>query len=255
VAVQAVLYVLSVIFGLVVGSFLNVVIYRVPRHESLVRPGSHCPGCGAAIRWYDNIPVLGWCALHGRCRACKERISVRYPLVEAFTGASFGLAAWRYGVSWGLLLAWFVVAVLICLALIDLDHMIVPSIISLPAAAVGLGASIAIHPERWWLYLAAAAGAAAFCFLLVVAWPGGAGMGGGDVTMALFVGGVLGFPGVLLGFFLAFLIGFFVGMYVLIVLKRSRKTQLPFGPFLSIGTYVALFGGEQIIHGYLGLFR
>jgi leader peptidase (prepilin peptidase)/N-methyltransferase len=253
--VQAILYIFSVVLGLVVGSFLNVVVYRVPRHESLLRPSSHCPRCDVAIRWYDNVPVLSWGLLRGRCRACKDRISVRYPLVEASTGASFGLAAWRYGVSWSLLLAWFVVAVLICLALIDLDHMIIPSIISLPAAAIGLGASIAIHPERWWLFLASAGGAAAFCFILVVAWPGGAGMGGGDVTMALFVGSVLGFPAVLVGFFLAFLIGFFVGMYVLVVLKRSRKTQVPFGPFLSIGAYVALFAGDPIIHGYLDLFR
>jgi leader peptidase (prepilin peptidase)/N-methyltransferase len=182
--VQTILYVFSVIFGLIVGSFLNVAIYRVPRRESLVRPGSHCPGCGAAIKWYDNIPLFGWVSLRGHCRACKGRISVRYPLVEAFTGASFGLAAWRFGLSWSLLLAWFVVAVLICLALIDLDHMIIPSIISLPGAAIGLGASIAIRPDRWWLYLASATGAAAFCFVLVIAWPGGAGMGGGDVTMA-----------------------------------------------------------------------
>jgi leader peptidase (prepilin peptidase)/N-methyltransferase len=253
-AVEAIPYVFSVVFGLIIGSFLNVVVYRLPRHESLVHPGSHCPSCDAAIRWYDNIPLVSWVILRGRCRSCKNRISVRYPLVEAFTGASFGLAAWRFGFDWPLLLAWFAVAVLVCLAMIDLEHMIIPSIITLPAAALGLGAAIAIHPARWWLYVASGAGAAAFCFLLVVAWPGGAGMGGGDVTMALFVGSVLGYPAVLVSFFVAFLVGSLVGMYVLLVLKRSRKTQVPFGPFLSVGAYAALFAGDAIVRGYLDLF-
>jgi leader peptidase (prepilin peptidase)/N-methyltransferase len=253
-AVLAILYVFSVLFGLVIGSFLNVVIYRVPRHESLLRPGSHCPGCDAAIRWYDNIPLVSWIVLRGRCRSCKNRISIRYPLVEGFTGASFGLAAWRFGLDWPVLLAWFVIAIVLCLALIDLDHMILPSVITLPAAAIGLGASVALHPEKWWWYLASAAGAAAFCFILAIGWPGGAGMGGGDVTMALFVGSVLGFPAVLVGFFFAVLLGFLVGMYMLVVQKKSRKTQVPFGPFLSIGTYVAFFAGETILTGWLGLF-
>jgi leader peptidase (prepilin peptidase)/N-methyltransferase len=251
--VNAIPYVVSVVFGLIIGSFLNVVIYRVPRHESLVRPRSHCPGCGEAIRWFDNIPVASWLLLRGRCRSCDNHISLRYPLVETFTAASFSLATWRFGVSWQALLAWFVVAILVCLALIDMDSMIIPSAISLPGAAIGLAASIAMHPDKWWVYLASAAGAAAFCFLLAVGWPGG-GMGGGDVTMALFVGSVLGYPAVLVGFFLAFLAGTVVGLYILMVLKRSRKTRVPFGPFLSLGTYVALFAGEEIIHGYLGLF-
>jgi prepilin signal peptidase PulO-like enzyme (type II secretory pathway) len=250
----AFLYVFSVVFGLIIGSFLNVVVYRLPRHESVVRPGSHCPKCHAAIRWYDNIPLGSLVILRGRCRSCKNRISLRYFLVEAFTGASFGLATWRFGISWSLLLAWFVVAILVCLALIDLDNMIIPSVITLPAAALGLGASIALYPEKWWLYLASAGGASAFCLLLAVGWPGG-GMGGGDVTMALFVGAVLGFPAVLVGFFLAFLLGTLAGLYILIVLKGSRKTRVPFGPFLSVGTYVALFAGEAMVRGYLDLFR
>lgn len=251
---QAILYVFSVLFGLIIGSFLNVVIYRVPRHESLVRPPSHCPGCDNAIRWYDNIPLVSWIALRGRCRSCRARISLRYPLVETFTGASYGLAAWRFGLDWPLLLAWFVVAIVVCVALIDLDHMIIPSAVTLPAAAVGLAASIAMHPQKWWLFLAAAAGAATFCFVVAVAWPGGAGMGGGDVTMALFVGSVLGFPVVLVGFFVAFFLGFLVALYILFVKKKSRKTQVPFGPFLAIGTYVGLFAGNSILNGWLSLF-
>lgn len=251
---QAFLYVFAVVFGLMIGSFLNVVIYRVPRKESLVRPGSHCPMCGTAIRWYDNIPVLSWLILRGRCRSCRERISLRYPLVEAFTGASFGVCLYRFGFTWYVLIAWFFVAVLLTLALIDLDHMIIPTMIALPAALVGLGAVIALNPGEWWVHLASAAGAATFCFLLAMLWPGG-GMGGGDVTMALLVGGVLGFPSVLVAFFLAFLSGTLVGLYLILVLKKSRKTRIPFGPFLAAGSYVALFLGQSIVDGYLGVFK
>jgi prepilin signal peptidase PulO-like enzyme (type II secretory pathway) len=152
------------------------------------------------------------------------------------------------------LLAWFFLSVLIALASIDVDHMIIPSVIALPAAAIGLAGAIALDPVHWWQYVSAAAGAAAFCFLLVMLWPGG-GMGGGDVTMALVVGGVLGFPAVIVGFFVAFLVGTVVGLYLMLVLKKSRKSQIPFGPFLAFGSYVALFAGEAIVSGYLDLFR
>jgi leader peptidase (prepilin peptidase)/N-methyltransferase len=249
---RALLYVWSLLFGLVIGSFLNVVIYRVPRHESLVRPGSHCPTCGAAIRWYDNIPLVSWLLLRARCRNCRGRISLRYPLVEAFMGASFVLAVWRLDLTWSVAVAWAFIATLIALAMIDYDHMIIPSKITLPGAVVGLGASVALDPHRWWVYLVAGAGGAAFCFLLAMLWPGG-GMGGGDVTMALFVGVVLG-ARVLVAFFVAFLVGSVVGLYVLLVLKRSRKTKIPFGPFLALGSYVALFLGDLIMRSYVSLY-
>jgi leader peptidase (prepilin peptidase)/N-methyltransferase len=251
--VQAVPYVFSVLFGLVIGSFLNVVIYRLPRHESLVRPGSHCPACGRAIRWYDNVPVVSWLLLMGKCRDCKGGISLRYPLVEGFTAASFGLVLWRFGLSWPLPVSWFFVAALIAIALIDYDHMIIPSTITLPGAALGVATSIALQPQRWWVYLAAAFGGALFCFLLAMLWPGG-GMGGGDVTMALFAGAFLGAK-VLVGFFLAFLLGSMVGVYILLVLKRSRKTKVPFGPFLAVGCYVSLFAGSTILDAYMSLWR
>ena len=251
---QALIYTFSVLLGLVVGSFLNVVIYRMPRGLSLVRPGSQCPECKTPIRWYDNVPLLSWISLKGRCRKCDNPISVRYPLVEGFTGLSFGFAMWRFGLSWHVGLAWFFIAVLICLALIDLDHMIIPSRITLPGAAIGLAASIALQPDKWWVYLAAAAGGALFCFLLAVGWPGG-GMGGGDVTMALFIGAVLGAPAIFVAFFLAFLTGTVFGLYIIATHKGSRKTRIPFGPFLSFGAYIALFAGESLIDGYMNLFR
>lgn len=248
---QAYFYVLSLLFGLVVGSFLNVVIYRIPIHESLVRPGSHCPGCDTPIRWYDNVPLVSWVALRGRCRSCHARISYRYPVIEAMTAIAFVLAMWRFDVSWPLLVAWAFIAAMIAIAFIDYDHMIIPNQIVLPGAVIGLAASVAIQPERWWVYLAASAGAAAFMFALVMLWPGG--MGPGDVKMALFMGAVLGSK-VIVALFAAFFFGSVAGVFMMLVLKRSRKTRIPFGPYLAIGSVLALFVGEQLVLAYMSLF-
>jgi prepilin signal peptidase PulO-like enzyme (type II secretory pathway) len=164
---------------------------------------------------------------------------------------SFALAVWRYGVGWELAIAWIFVALLIVVALIDYDHMIIPSKITIPGALICLGASIALHPERWWVYLAAAGGGALFCFLLAVLFQG---MGGGDVTMALLVGSVLGRRTVL-AFFVAFFVGSIVGLYLILVKKRSRKAKVPFGPFLALGSYVALFAGDVILDAYLRMWN
>jgi leader peptidase (prepilin peptidase)/N-methyltransferase len=246
--VQYYLYVLAFLFGLAIGSFLNVVIYRLPRHESLVRPASHCPGCGAAIRWYDNLPVVSWLVLSGRCRDCRTHISIRYLLVEALTGVLFVLAMWRLDLTWQLLVAWVFIAALVAIAFIDYDHMIIPDKIVLPGVIIGLAASIALKPDRWWVYLVAAFGGAAFCFALAMLWPGG-GMGFGDVKMALFIGAFLG-SSVLVAFFLAFLLGSIVGIYLVLVRKRSGKTKLPFGPFLALGSVVAMMAGDTLISLY-----
>jgi leader peptidase (prepilin peptidase)/N-methyltransferase len=245
------LYVFSLLFGLALGSFLNVVIYRLPRRESLVRPGSHCPACQSAIRWYDNVPVVSWLVLQGRCRDCGQRISPRYLVIESMTGAAFALAMWHFGLDWPVLLAWFFLAILIAVAFIDYDHFIIPDKLVLPGAVIGLAGSVAIHPERWWVYLAAAGGSALFFLLLALLWPGG-GMGMGDVKMALFMGAVLG-TSVLVGLFAAFLLGSVVGIYLIAAKKGSRKTKVPFGPFLSIGGAIGLFLGEAAVHAYTSL--
>lgn len=247
-----ILYASSLVFGLILGSFLNVVIHRLPRRESLVRPGSHCPQCGADIRWYDNIPVVSWLVLRGRCRSCAVRISSRYPLVEAITGVAFALAMWRFGVTWSLLVAWAFIAAMLAIAFIDFDHMIIPDKIVLPGAVIGLAASIALQPERWWIYLVAAAGAAFFFLLLAVLWPGG-GMGFGDVKMALFMGAVLG-ASVLVALFAAFLFGSIVGVYLIVIRKQSRKTRVPFGPYLALGAILAILLGETILRNYQSLY-
>jgi leader peptidase (prepilin peptidase) / N-methyltransferase len=248
---RVLLYVLSFVLGLAFGSFLNVVIYRLPRHESLLRPGSHCPRCGTAIRWYDNVPLVSWVVLKGRCRSCSAPISLRYPLVEAITALAFIIAFWRFGLEWRLLVAWAFVVAMVAVAFIDYDHMIIPDKIVLPGAAIGLAASIALEPPRWWVYVVSSVGAAVFMFALVMLWPGG--MGPGDIKMALFMGAVLG-PSVIVGLFAAFLIGSVTGVYLMAVKKRSRKTKIPFGPFLALGAVLALFAGDAIVNSYMSLF-
>jgi len=249
--VQLYFYAVSLLLGLVLGSFLNVVIYRLPRSESLVRPGSRCPKCSTPIRWHDNIPVISWLLLRGRCRACDVRIPIRYPLVEAITGIAFTLAYWRFGLSWALLIAWAFIVAMVAVAFIDYDHMIIPNKIVLPGAVIGLMASVAIHPQKWWVYVAGSLGAGAFMFLLAMLWPGG--MGPGDIKMALFMGAVLG-AYVVVALFAAFLLGSVVGVYMLVVQKRSRKTQVPFGPYLALGAVLAVLVGETIVRSYMSIY-
>lgn len=246
------LAVISLIFGLVVGSFLNVVVYRVPRRESLIRPGSHCPRCGQAIRWYHNIPVAGWVALRGKCSDCAERISFRYPAVEALTGALFLVCFVVLGMGWQLLIAWAFISVVVAVAFIDYDHEIIPAKIVLPGTVVGLAASIAVNPSDWWKYLAASCGAAFFFFLLVMIWPGG-GMGMGDVYMALFMGAVLGIS-VTIALFAAFLTGSVVAVFLVLRRGYGRKSRVRFGPFLGIGAVVAVLAGHALLYSYLALY-
>jgi leader peptidase (prepilin peptidase)/N-methyltransferase len=191
----------SFLLGAVIGSFLNVVIYRLPRGESLVRPGSHCPGCGAAVRWHDNVPLLSWVWLRGRCRDCRERISLRYPAVELLTGVAFALTFWRLGFSWPLLQAWVFAALAIVIAFVYYDHSVVPDRILWPAVAVSFGLSVALDLPRWWVNVSA--GLAAVVFTAGVTWlaRGRKGKTGAlkisDLGVALLVGTVLGFNTIL----------------------------------------------------------
>jgi leader peptidase (prepilin peptidase) / N-methyltransferase len=180
----------SLLLGLVIGSFLNVVIYRVPRRESLIRPGSHCPGCGMAIRSYDNIPVVSWLLLRGHCRSCHSPISARYPLVESITGVAFLAAFWRIGISPAVLLAWAVIAVLVTLVFINHDHAVIPNRIVFPGVICALAASIALQPHSWWHYVAGCAGAGVMALVFSLLYPGVARFG--EVKIALLLGAVFG---------------------------------------------------------------
>lgn len=245
--------------GLLIGSFLNVVVHRVPRGESVVSPPSACPRCGTPISPRDNVPVLSWLLLRGRCRSCQEPISRRYPLVEAATGGLFALMALRFGLDPALPAYLYLAAVGIALAMIDLDVFRLPDALTLPSYPVGLAllgvaALVDGRGHDWLRALISAAIAFAFYFAVWFAYP--AGMGFGDVKLSGVVGLYLGWLsyGVLAaGLFLGFLLGA-VGSIGLVALRGAgRKTKVPFGPFMLLGALVALFVGEWLVAGYLSL--
>jgi leader peptidase (prepilin peptidase)/N-methyltransferase len=238
------------VLGATVGSFLNVVVYRLPRRESLVRPGSHCPGCDTAIKPYDNLPVLGWLLLRGRCRTCAMSISPRYPLVEGITAALAVVVVLTKHSAAEVVLGLVLVGVLVPIALIDLEHRIIPNKITLPAAlaAVAIGCALDLRgvPEQ----LIAGAGAGGFLLFFVLAYPRGMGMG--DAKLAAVLGLFLG-RSVAVAVLAGVLLGTVVGAAVMarVGVEKGRKTAVPFGPFLAIGGLVGLFAGPEIIHWYL----
>ncbi|HEY6102106.1 MAG TPA: prepilin peptidase [bacterium] len=241
--------VLVALLGAILGSFLNVVIYRLPRKQSLIAPGSRCPHCGTPIAPWDNIPVLSFLILGGRCRACHKPISVRYPLVEM--SAAAGVAAvWLKSHSL-LDAAAGVVFVLLLLAVffIDLEHQIVPNALSYPGLLLGL--LLAVPQGRFVDALFAAAGAGAL-FLLIAIISGG-GMGGGDIKLAAMMGVFLGWPRIGVALLCAFVLGAGVGVLLIALKRRSRKDPIPFGPALAVGALVALFWGRAIVLWYLRL--
>jgi leader peptidase (prepilin peptidase) / N-methyltransferase len=248
------------VVGLVIGSFLNVVIWRVPRHESIVSPPSHCPGCDAAIAPRDNVPVLSWLLLRGRCRHCHNRISVRYPLVEVATGALFALMVLRFGLAWELPAYLYLAAIAVALALIDVDVHRLPNAIVLPSYPVAAVLLLlpAVVEGRWDDVLGAAAGGVilfAFYFLLAFIYP--AGMGFGDVKLAGVLGAYLGWLswGALgVGAFLGFLLGGVLGALLMAVGRAGRKSKIPFGPFMLAGALIAIFAADPLVELYTGLF-
>jgi leader peptidase (prepilin peptidase)/N-methyltransferase len=238
--------------GLIIGSFLNVVAYRLPRGESIVKPRSRCTSCGTEVRARDNVPLLSWVVLRGRCRHCRAQISARYPVVELVTGVVFALVALARGPQLELLVDLPFAAMLIAVADIDLEHRIVPNKILAPMAVWAVVASAAFRPEKLPELLIA--GAAAFLFLLAAALVKPGGMGMGDVKLAGVMGLCLGLPvapGLLIGFFTGSLAG------VLIMLRHgfgARKQTVPFGPFLALGGLVALIVGPELIDLYAHAF-
>ena len=240
----------AALFGLVVGSFLNVVIHRVPSRESVVWSGSHCPHCGEPIRPLDNVPLLSYLLLRGRCRNCKGPISARYPAVEATTGLLFGAAAYEFGMSLALLPALVFIPVLIALAAIDLEHRLLPNVIVGPAALAGLALSILANPAGWWIYPLFAVAIAGALFTLALVYPGGMGMG--DVKMGGMLGAFLG-PYAALAVFLGALLGALAGGLLMAAGKMRRRSALPFGLFMALGGLVSLFVGPELWGLYMNL--
>lgn len=246
-------YVAAGAMGVVIGSFLNVVAWRLPRGESLISPGSRCPECGTAVKPYDNVPILSWLVLRGRCRACDARISARYPLVEALTGVLFALVVAVEGADRDMWLGLVLVAVLVPVALIDLEHRIIPNAILLPAAVVGLAILALTHPERLVEHLIAAVAAGGFLLLAALAYPRGMGMG--DVKLAGLLGLYLGLS-VAPAMLVAFLSGTVFGVAVMARkgVQAGRKTKVPFGPFLALGGLTGLLAGPLIVEWYVSHF-
>jgi leader peptidase (prepilin peptidase)/N-methyltransferase len=249
----AVAAVLAGLFGAIIGSFLNVVIWRLPRGESLSTPGSHCPNCGAPVKPYDNVPVVSWLLLRGRCRNCGEPISPRYPLVEALTAGLMALVPIALGTGKEQWIGYAMVLILIPLTFIDLDHRILPNKITYPSVPLAIGLTAAFDTDHLLAHLIA--GAAAFGFLFAAAWVYPNGMGVGDVKLAGVLGLFLG-RAVAPALLLAFLLGTVVGIGVMIGkgVREGRKTAIPFGPFLSVGGLFGLYLGDEVVDWYLDTF-
>ncbi|HEX6701563.1 MAG TPA: prepilin peptidase [Gaiellaceae bacterium] len=237
--------------GLALGSFLNVVAARVPLRRSIVRPGSACFSCAAPVAWYDNVPLMSYAVLRGRCRACGARIPLRYPAVELATAGLVAGCALAFGLTLHALVAAFFCAVLVAVSATDLEHRIIPNRIVVPAAALLLAAQTALDPSPEWAI--AAFGASGFLLAAAVAYP--AGMGMGDVKLALLMGAMLGrtVP-------VALMVGMVAALLPSLVLfarhgAGARKMGIPLGPFLAIGSVVALFAGHALLDAYLGTIR
>lgn len=252
------------ILGLIFGSFGTVAAWRIPRRETIVTGRSHCPRCGAMIRAFDNIPVVSWMLLRGRCRNCGNPISVRYPLTELATGVLFALGAAKFGWS----VETFVYAaffwVLVVLTVIDLDHKLLPNRIVYPSFVIGWAGltAAAIVGDDTGRLVDAAVGAAIFGGLLfLVSFVGEivykkTAMGLGDVKLAFVLGTFLGYARLALvpvGMFMSFLSGAVIGLIVIRAAGGDRKMEVPFGPFLALGTVLALFVGEPLVDAYVGL--
>jgi leader peptidase (prepilin peptidase)/N-methyltransferase len=277
------LNVMSVLFGAMIGSFLNVCICRIPEGKSIVTPGSHCPQCGKAIRWYDNLPVISFLLLRGRCRHCHRSISVQYPLVEGVTALLSLLLFMRFGPSLQYVIYFAFTAALVVITVIDLYHQIIPNVISLPGIAAGLLASwflpnpalmdgllrgLVFQAERIGVNLSnhvafvdallgiVLGGGSLLLVIHLYYWLRKAeGMGGGDVKLLAMVGAFLGWKAVIVTIIFSSFIGSVVGVTVMFWKGRDLKYAIPYGPFLSLGAMMALFYGEGLIVWYLTLNR
>jgi leader peptidase (prepilin peptidase)/N-methyltransferase len=238
------------VFGALFGSFLNVVAYRLPRHESLIKPASHCPKCGTPVRPYDNIPIISWLILRGRCRSCAEPISPRYPLVEAATGVLCLGAVLVHHSAASVALSLALIVIVVPAALIDLEFRIIPNRLTGPAAVLALAIGLALDPSGEPERLIAGAAAGGFLLLAALAYPGGMGMG--DVKLAGVMGLFLG-AAVAPAILLALLLGVGAGAVVIARkgAQKGRKTALPFGPFLALGALFSVFLGSQVVDVYV----
>jgi len=247
--------IMAALFGAVVGSFLNVAIHRLPRGESIVLPSSHCPSCSAPIASYDNIPIISYLFLRGRCRSCNARISLRYPIVEAANAFLWALVVQRFGIgAEGLVWAAYSSALIVVTG-IDLDHRLIPDAITLPGMALGLAASL-FMPITFLDSLAALFLGGGFFYAVAVISDfllGKPGMGGGDIKLTAMIGAFLGVKNMAFAVLAALCSGSIVAIILIVLGIKTRKDVIPFGPYLALGGITALFWGEPVIEWYLKL--
>ena len=247
---------MMIVSGLCVGSFLNVCIYRLPRGGSLLHPRSRCPGCGYQLGWFDNIPVVSYLMLLGRCRRCKTRISLRYPIVELLTAAIFVMHYAVFGLTALLVVRLIFACALIVLFAIDLEHQLLPDVITLSGLAAGLIFSLVFPPGLLDALLGVLAGGGVL-WLIAEAYfrfTGQEGMGGGDVKMLAMIGAFLGWKLVLVTLFVSSLTGSLIGLLLILSRKGGMKQALPYGTFLALGALFASLFGEATVNWYTGLY-
>ena len=246
-------YILIFILGLIVGSFCNVCIYRIPKNESIIYPASHCPKCRTTIKPVDNIPLLSYILLKGRCRNCGSKISIQYPVVELLTGIIYLIIYLIYGLSIQSLIYIILSSALIIIAFIDLNEQIVPDVISLPGIGVGLILSFFVP---YLSFINSALGVVVGGgIILIIALVGSMifkkeAMGGGDVKLAAMMGAFLGWRYIIISLFLGFFLGALVGIFLVLSKIKSKEDMVPFGPFIALGSLITLLWGEKIIAWY-----
>ena len=247
----------SFLLGLSLGSFLNVCIYRIPLKKSIVHPRSSCPHCGEPIRFYDNIPLLSYLFLMGKCRQCDHRISLRYPIVELLTGLLSLVLFTIYGISFQYLLSLLFAATLVTISFIDLDHRIIPDILSLPGVAAGWAVSFFPWGVYWIDSLIGTLAGGGSLYLVAVLYEkmtGREGMGGGDIKLLAMIGAWMGWQALPLIVLIASLTGAVIGMVFILFSGKGYRFRIPFGPFLSLGALLYLFFGRDLTLWYFGLF-
>ena len=251
-------YIFMGILGAVVGSFLNVCIYRIPRSQSIVTPKSHCPVCGSPIAFYDNIPLISYFFLRGRCRSCRSRISPRYPLVEGLNAAFYTLLFHRFGWTLSTLVFALFVSLLLVISFVDLDFRIIPDCFTLSGIIFGLAFSFIVEevtPLQSILGILVGGG---FLYLVAFTYEKIAkkeGMGGGDIKLMAMIGAFSGWQAIPFVILISSFAGALIGVIIMIVMKKGIKFSIPFGPFLSFSSVLYIFFGPELIHWYLGLGR
>jgi leader peptidase (prepilin peptidase) / N-methyltransferase len=249
-------YIFAFIFGAVVGSFLNVCICRLPKEASVVFPPSHCPACDYRIPWYDNVPIISYLVLRGRCRSCKAQISLQYPLVELVNALLTLFLFLRFGPTLPFVVLFLFCSAMVVVTFIDLEHQIIPDVISLPGIVVGFVFSFFIPQLGWLNSLIGILAGGGSLWLVASGYElltKKEGMGGGDIKLLAMMGAFFGWKAIPFIIFVSSLVGSVIGVTVMLMQKKDAKLAIPFGPFLALGAVIYIFFGRQLIHWYLNL--